>query len=106
MAKRPPRRKSTGGSREVLRLLRRILANTENIMSTLDEVLADVTEESTRIDSLSVFIAGLKQQLADALSGANLPPPVQAKVDAIFAGVEANKAKVQAALDANVTPTP
>lgn len=75
-------------------------------MSTLDEVLADVTEEGTKLDSLSTFIAGLKQQIADALSGATLPPAVQAKVDAVFAGVESNKAKVQAALDANVPPTP
>jgi len=83
-----------------------ILRNQEKIMSTLDEVLADVTEEGTKLDSLSTFIAGLKQQIADALSGATLPPAVQAKVDAVFAGVESNKAKVQAALDANVPPTP
>jgi len=83
-----------------------ILRNQEKIMSTLDEVLADVTEEGTKLDSLSTFIAGLKQQIADALSGATLPPAVQAKVDAVFAGVESNKAKVQAALDANVPPPP
>ena len=83
-----------------------ILRNQEKIMSTLDEVLADVTEEGTKLDSLSTFIAGLKQQIADALSGATLPPAVQAKVDAVFAGVESNKAKAQAALDANVPPTP
>lgn len=78
----------------------------EQIMATLDEVLADVTEEGTKLDSLSTFIAGLKQQIADALAGATLPPAVQAKVDAVFAGVETNKGKVQAALDANVPPTP
>ena len=83
----------------------RILRNQEKIMANLDQVLADVAEESTKLDSLAAFIAGLKQQIADALSGATLPPAVQAKVDAVFAGVEANKAKVQEALDANVTPT-
>lgn len=71
------------------------------IMNTLDEVLADVTEEGSQIDSLSVLTAGLKQQLADALSGTTLPPAVQAKVDAVFAGVEQNKGKVIAALNAN-----
>jgi len=84
----------------------RILRNQEKIMANLDQVLADVAEESTKLDSLAAFIAGLKQQIADALSGATRPPAVQAKVDAVFAGVEANKAKVQEALDANVTPTP
>jgi hypothetical protein len=78
----------------------------ERIMATLDEVLADVAEEGTKLDSLSTFIAGLKQQIADALAGTTLPPAVQAKVDAVFAGVESNKGKVQAALDANVPPTP
>lgn len=84
----------------------RILHRMEKMMSTLDEVLADVTEEGTKLDSLAAFIAGLKQQIADALAGTTLPPAVQAKVDAVFAGVESNKGKVQAALDANVSPTP
>lgn len=78
----------------------------EHIMATLDAVLADVQDESTKLDSLSTFIAGLKQQIADALSGVTLPPAVQSQIDAVFAGVESNKAKVQAALDANVTPAP
>lgn len=73
-------------------------------MATLDEVLASVADESTKIDSLSTFIAGLKQQIADALAGVTLPPAVQAKVDAVFEGVEANKAKVVTAMDANVPP--
>ncbi len=80
------------------------------IMATLDQILTDVTDEGTQIDSLSTLMAGLKQQLADALSGTTLPPAVQAKVDAVFAGVEANKGKVVAAINANTpaapTPTP
>ena len=71
------------------------------IMASLDQVLTDVQDESTQIDALSTLTAGLKQQLADALAGVNLPPDVQAKVDAVFAGVEANKAKVVAAINAN-----
>lgn len=74
----------------------------EQIMPTLDEVLADVSEEGTKLDSLATFIAGLKQQIADALSGVTLPAKVQAQIDAVFAGVEANKAKVVSAMDANV----
>lgn len=70
-------------------------------MATLDQVLTDVTDESTQLDSLSTFITGLKQQLADALAGATIPAATQAKIDAVFAGVEKNKAKVQDALNAN-----
>ena len=86
--------------------LDQIIHNQETMMATLDQVLADVTDESTQLDSLSTLISGLKQQLADALSGANLPAPVQAKVDAIFASAEANKQKIADALNANVPPPP
>ena len=73
-------------------------------MATLDQVLADVTDESTRLDSLSTLIAGLKQQVADALAGTTLPAPVQAKIDAIFAQAETNKGKIDTALNTNVPP--
>lgn len=83
---------------------RQLLDRMENLMATLDEVLADVTEEGTKIDSVMTLIDGLKKQIDDL--NLNLSPEEQAKVDAIFAGVEANKGKVQAALDANAPPAP
>lgn len=90
--------------REVLHV---ITTNQEAIMATLDQVLADVTDESTRLDSISALIDGLKTQLAAALAGTTLPPATQAKVDAIFAAAEANKGKIDVALNANVpAPTP
>jgi hypothetical protein len=97
---------------EIIRLLRRILANQaqelanqEIEMATLDQVLADVTDESTQIDSLSTLTAGIKAQL-DAILAGSLTPDQQAKVDAVFAGIEANKAKVVAAINANSPPAP
>jgi len=69
-------------------------------MPTLDEVLAKVTEEGTADDSMIALLAGIKQQLADALSGATLPPAVQAKVDAVFDAAQANVTKVNAAINA------
>ena len=74
--------------------------------ATLDQVLSDVTAQTTKLDSIVSLITGLKQQLADALAGTTLPPAVQAKVDAIFATAEANSAKIDTALSANVPPTP
>ena len=75
------------------------------LMRTLDDVLNDVQEERTQIASLSTLTAGLRQQLKDALAGV-LTPEQQAKVDAIFDGVEANKAAVVAAINANTDPAP
>lgn len=74
-------------------------------MAKLDDILKDVTDESTALDSISTLITGLRQQLSEALSGATLPPGVQAQVDAIFTQAEANKAKIADALAANVPPT-
>lgn len=76
----------------------------EIIMATLDDVLKDVTDESSRLDSISTLLDGLKQQLADALAGTTLPPATQAKVDAIFAQAETNKGKIDKALNTNVPP--
>jgi len=97
---------------EIIRLLRRILANqTQELanqeieMQTLDQVLADVADERTQIDSLSTLTAGIKAQLDAVLAGA-LTPDQQAKVDAIFAGVESNKAAVVAAINANSPSAP
>lgn len=87
--------------RLVIGKLDSILTKLEVMMPTLDEVLADVQAESTQIDSLATLTAGIKQQLIDALAGTVLPPEVQAKVDAVWAGVEANKAKVVDAINAN-----
>ena len=75
-----------------------------SIMATLDQVLADVQAESTLIGSISQLISGLQQQLNDILAG-NLPPAVQAKVDAVFTQAEANKQALADAVAAN-TPTP
>lgn len=93
------------GQQELRGLLQQLLKQGEHIMASLDEVLADVTAETTSLDSIATLIAGLKQQVTDALSGTTLPPAVQSKVDAIFTAAETNKQKIAAALAANV-PTP
>ncbi len=83
------------------------LAHKINKMSaTLDQVLQDVNDESTMEDSVITLLNGIQSQLAAALSGATLPPATQAKVDAVFAGLEANKTKVAAAIVANTPAAP
>jgi ABC-type transporter Mla subunit MlaD len=87
--------------RRIERALAHIIHLLEKIMATLDDVLKDVTDESTAIDSISTLISGLRQQVADALAGATLPAATQAKVDAIFTAAETNKTKIATALAAN-----
>jgi hypothetical protein len=67
------------------------------IMATLDEIVADVADESTVDDSIITLLTNISQQLKDA---GNDPAKLQAVKDAI----DANKAKIAAAVVAN-TPT-
>lgn len=90
----------------LLNIVKRIELNTEKLMATLDETLALVSDESTKLDSVIALIDGLKKQLDDVLAGVTLPPAVQAKVDAIFSAATTNAAKIVDALDTNVPPTP
>lgn len=86
-------------------LLHKILTKENIIMATLDDVISDINDETTLIESVSTLITGLEDQINALLAGA-LTPEQQAKVDLIFAGAEANKAKLAAALVANVPPAP
>lgn len=78
----------------------------ETLMATLQQVQDDMSEETTLIESLSSFIAGLQQQIKDALAGTTLPPAVQAQIDAVFTQAEANKAALTQALAANTPAAP
>ncbi len=80
-----------------------IFINQEAIMATLDETLAAVTAEDTKVDSIISLLTGVEKQLADVLAGA-LPPDVQAKVNAIFAQATASAGKIDAAITANTPP--
>lgn len=75
-------------------------------MASLDDILAIVEAQDTALDSVRALIAGLKQQVADLLSGANLPVAVQQKIDQVFAAAEKNSAEIADALAENVPPEP
>lgn len=74
----------------------------KHVMAKLDDVIADVTAEGTVIDSVLTLIQGLKDQIANL----GLSTEDQAKVDAIFAQVEANKGKLASAIPANTPADP
>lgn len=80
----------------------------QKLMATLAEqvqtILDAVSVQSTKLDSVIALIDGLKQQLADALSGVTVPPAVQAKITEVLDGLSANAAKIVDALDENVEP--
>ncbi len=82
------------------------ILNKENkIMASIQDVQNDVTAETSLIDSVSTLMAGLQQQIKDALAGVTLPPAVQAQIDAVFTTAESNKAAITKAIADN-TPVP
>lgn len=68
--------------------------------ATLDELISDVTDESTVVSSVEALLTGLSAQLAAAIA-ANDPAKIQQVKDAI----DSNKARLSAAVAAN-TKTP
>lgn len=71
-------------------------------MASIQDVIDAVTKETTDVDGLGTFVAGLKQQLADALAQVGvLTPEQQAAIDQVFASVTANDQKIVDAMAAN-----
>src|ERR1017187_5290155 len=81
--------------------IERLLKGVNRMAPTLDQVLQDVTDESTIEDSILTLLAGIQAQLTAPLAGTPTTAANQAKIDAIFSGWETNKAKVAAATTAN-----
>lgn len=86
--------------RDVMERLNQIEHKLNIMGKTLDDILTDVTDEVTLINSISALLSGIKAQLDAALAG-GLSAAQQAKVDAIFAQVESNKKLVADAIAAN-----
>lgn len=82
----------------------KILQLVKDMDSKLDELLAEVEDETTVVESVDVFVSGLKQQLADALAGET--PAIRAKVAAIIDRVHANKTKLASAIVNNTPAEP
>ena len=73
-------------------------------MATLQDLVNDVAAETTEIGMLTAFINNLKAQIT-AIPG--ITPAQQTEIDSIFAGMEANKAAISAAMAPTVvTPPP
>lgn len=85
----------------VLRLLIHVLNKENLLMATIQDVSAAVAAESTVDDSIIVLLNGIVQQLKDA-QASNDP----AALDVVVANIQANTAKIQAAVTANTAPTP
>src|ERR1700688_1523525 len=87
---------------ELLNLLKQILSTEklmlekENIiMNTIDDVIANVSDEDTVIDSAVVLITGLQTQITALKVGAD--STMQAKIDTLNSTITAKKVALAAA---------
>ena len=94
---------------EILVLVRQIAQQQEVFMARIDAELQrlfdKVAQNEAVGDSVIVLLTGIKQQLDAALAG-ELSAAQQVKVDEIFAKVESDTVKVEAAILANTPQAP
>jgi phage shock protein A len=98
-------------SRAVADGIAQFLTKGQQIMATLDELVAKVGELKVKVDGFGPAVDGLEQKIRDALATENLSPATQAKIDAAFADVQtmigtADTALADAADPTDQTPTP
>ena len=72
-------------------------------MASLDDILAEVAAESSKIDSLSTLLDGVEAQLKAALAGSGISAEAQGKIDTIFANLQTNAGKIDAAISKNTS---
>ena len=82
-------------------MLRQILHKENIIMATLQDVLADVQQESDIDDSIITLLTNISQQLKDA-QAQNDPAAIQSVINQI----DANKKKISDAVTANTVVQP
>lgn len=81
-------------------------AQERKLMATLEEVLQKVRENRTVLGSLNTLLDGIRQQVADVLSGAVVPPAVQAKINEIFAEAQATGQELEEVVIENTPVAP
>lgn len=72
-----------------------------DIMTKLDDLMAKMAEETTLVASMGAYVAGLKKEIADLLTGVELPGPVQAQLDNLLLTEDNNIQALTSALAAN-----
>ena len=70
-----------------------VLRAKEATMATLDDLVTDVAAQATVVDSVVTLLQGLRDQLAAAIAAGD-----PAKVQAVLTAIDANTAKLTAAV--------
>lgn len=91
---------------DLQKLVSTVVKKETAIMASIDDAIAEVAAQNTALGSVKTLITTIEGQLQAALSGASLPPAVQAKVDQLFSSLQSNDQVIADALAAGVPPPP
>lgn len=83
-----------------------ILKKEVAMSATIDQLVADVTAETTLEGSIITLLNNVEAQLKAALANTVIAPADQAKLDSMFSDLESNKAALAAAIAANTPVAP
>jgi hypothetical protein len=79
---------------EMLGLLKLTLEKENQIMATLEDIMEEISSQTTRIAGLNTLVDGIRTQLLAILEGTVIAPLVQAKIDALFTQLKAQGAAI------------
>jgi hypothetical protein len=89
----------------MLRALLTLDGKVTRLMATIDEVLAEITSQTSKIEGIDALLDGLRAQVQELLDQqGNIPPALQEKIDAVFDTAKANTAAIDAAIAENTPP--
>ena len=72
--------------------------------ATIDDLVTEVTAQTTQDESVKTMIVGLRTMLNDVLSGTQLPPAAQQKINDVLSLLQANSAALADAIAAGGPP--
>lgn len=87
----------------IIKLLTEDKERDQKEMANIDEILAEVSAQTSKIDGIDALMDGMRKQIADLIaSQGNIPEELQQKIDAVFATAKQNSDKIDAAIAENV----
>lgn len=84
-------------------LLKEISTKEDTIMATMQDDVDAIAAQTTHLAGLTVLIQGLQDKI-NALPG--ITPAMQAQIDTVFDGIDANTKSIDAAMLIGVPPAP
>ena len=91
---------------KTIEMLRESAKKENEIMATIQEVVALIKPLKTKVEGLNVLMDNMRKQIADLLAQAGIPPEVQASIDEVFTDAKALSDEITVAMDENAPPVP